>query len=362
MIAAFTFITAAAATTCIFEGLSYLIVKPMSLALHRRIVMNFSYAFFLISTFVLERGSSMTFKVYGDPIPPNKNSFIILNHSSSVDFLIGLAYLAKLGFPNPGNTKSAVKDALGKVPLFGTVLIFTQFLFLSRSWVADQVSFVKRLTALRNFRESVAPFTLVLFPEGTRLTPERLKHSKEYAESINQQPLNHVLFPRFRGFATVVQTLANQLDGIVDGTFIFENGHPSLKDAIAGTSKTIIHVHTKFHPIDSIPKDEQEMESWLRDRWYEKEKRIEDFHRDPSSIGQPENKSLFPVPHPSLGPLYALVVAFVFLAAVVMYFVSKIPNGLTILSSLSALSVLLVGVFTILTNRPTARKSKTKTR
>lgn len=360
MVLPFTFITAAATTTCIFQALSYLLIKPFSLPLHRTIVLHFSYAFFLLSTFALERWSNMKFKAYGDPIPPKKSTFIILNHSSSVDFLIGLAYLAKLGFPNPGNTKSAVKDALANVPLFGTILKFTEFLFLSRSWDADRDSFIGKLSDLRDFGSTVSPFSVVLFPEGTRLTPERHLQSKAYTDSINQPALTHVLYPRFRGFITVVDTLGDRLDGIIDGTFIFEREHPSLKHVIAGSCKTIVHVHTTFHPIESIPKGEEEMESWLRDRWYEKEQRIANYHKDPSSLGTPNNKQLFPVEHPSALPLFGLVAFFGVIASIVVNYVSKIPNGLIVLSVLSVGTVVLVGISTMLSNRSSPKKSKSK--
>lgn len=158
----------------------------------------------------------------------------------------------------------------------------------------------------------------------------------------------------------MVDTLGDRLDGIIDGTFIFEREHPSLKHVIAGSCKTIVHVHTTFHPIESIPKGEEEMESWLRDRWYEKEQRIANYHKDPSSLGTPNNKQLFPVEHPSALPLFGLVAFFGVIASIVVNYVSKIPNGLIVLSVLSVGTVVLVGISTMLSNRPSPKKSKSK--
>lgn len=352
LIASFTFITSAATTACFFQGLSYILVRPFSSTQHRRICVRFTYAFFLMSTFLLERWSSVMFKGYGDPIPPKKSTFIILNHSSSVDFLIGLAYLAKLGYPHPGNAKSAVKAALGTVPLFGTTLFFAEFLFLSRSWAADRETFVKKLLSLRDFEKTIGPFSFVLFPEGTRLTPERQKRCNAYTESIGEPPLNHLLYPRFKGFTTTLEALGDRLDGIVDATLIFDNDHPSLKRTISGNSNTLIHAHTKYYPIDTLPKGEEELQKWLKDRWYEKEERIVNFRRDPKTLGDSCNDTLFPVEHPSLLPLIALVVFFFVLAVVSLYVASKFPRGIFTLTFCSLWVAVLVGMLTMINNRP----------
>lgn len=56
---------------------------------------------------------------------------------------------------------------------------------------------------LNNNRIFIFSLQLVLFCEGTRLTPEKHKVSVEYAEKKGVEPLKHHLLPRTKGFAVV---------------------------------------------------------------------------------------------------------------------------------------------------------------
>lgn len=360
LVVVFTFTTAAAASACLFEALSYALVRPFSLSTHRHITLRFTRAFFLISTFLLEIWSNITFKMYGDRVPKDKSFFVILNHSSSLDFLIGLAYLAKLGFPYPGNAKSAVKAALGNVPLFGTTLFFAEFIFLSRAWAADRVNFVNSLLSLRNYEQVGSPLCFVLFPEGTRLTPDRLRRSNEHTKAIGEPPMNYVLYPRFKGFTTVIETMQDRFDGILDATLMFEGSQPSLKDSLSGKCDTVVHVHTTYFPMKDLPKGDEQLQKWIRDRWYEKEERISSFNRNISSLGK-QDSFFFPNEKPSLIPLYGLVVSFSCLSIACIHLFSKIPNGILILSLLSVTSVVVVGVLTMISNRPSGQGSHRRT-
>lgn len=41
-----------------------------------------------------------------------------------------------------------------------------------------------------------------------------------------------------------------------------------------------VNIHTRRFPIESVPKKEEELENWLQERWAEKEKLIEYFHKN----------------------------------------------------------------------------------
>lgn len=350
MVMGFTICFAAAATACLFELLSYVFVRPFSITAHRYIALQFSYAFFLVSTFLLQVWSSMTFKMYGDELPKNKSCLIILNHSSSADFLIGLAHLAKMKYPSPGNAKSVVKASLGKVPVFGTILRFAEFLFLTRSWTADRGSFLSSLFSLREYGSSVTPFWLVLFPEGTRLTADKIQHSRNYAVSQGDAPFTNVLYPRFKAFVAILSALRDRLDVVVDATYIF-SGSPTLENVLAGKAATVVHAHAVCHDMKSLPEGDVHLQQWLMDRWREKDGRIAAFHEDPASLG-PSNNSLFPTETPSLKAFYALVIVYIIATVWTIYLCSNYQYGLVILFSLTAISLTLVATFVIVTNRP----------
>lgn len=349
----FTICFAAAATACFFESLSYVFVRPFSNTAHRHIALQFSYSFFLVSTFLLQVWSNVTFKIYGDALPKKKSCLIILNHSSSADFLIGLAHLAKMEYPSPGNTKSVVKASLASVPIFGTTLRFAEFLFLTRSWTVDRDNFLSSLFSLREYGSSVTPFWFVLFPEGTRLTADKIQHSKEYAVSQGAIPFSNVLYPRFKAFIATVSALRDRLDLVVDATYVFNNS-PTLENVLAGKADTVIHAHAVCHEMKSLPEDDEHLQQWLLDRWREKDDRIAAFRRDPNSLG-PSNESLFPTVMPSLAAFYVLVVAYASATVWIIYLCSNYQYGLLVLFSLTALTLMLVALFVVVTNRPSQK-------
>lgn len=357
MLFIFICLVGAAFVANVCQGLSYIFVRPLSLGRHRKICLLFAQAFFLCSTFLLERWSSITFKLYGDRILPHPSQLTVINHLSNVDWLLGLAFIAKLGYPYPGNAKSVVKASLGQVPLFGSLLRFSEFLFLTRSWETDRENFLRALVSLRGFSDSCAPLWFTLYPEGTRLTPDKLERSQAYAVSKKLQPLNHVLFPRFKAFTAIVTMLRDDFDGIVDATFMFEGDVPTVKSVLAGTSNTVVHVYAKYYRLEDIPQGEEQLEKWLLDRWYEKDTRIANFKADPSVFGPPEENYFSDSSLPSLAPLYMLVSVYFIGAAATMYGFSRIPNGLYILTSLSSAAVVLIGIVTALNIRPSRKGS-----
>lgn len=345
---------AASSVSAAFGGFSYFFIRPFSLPLHRQICVNCTYAFFLISNFLLEVWSSIKIRTYGQPLPPDKTLLIVINHVTDVDWLLGLAHLSRMGYPSPGNAKCAVKAALGKVPLFGTILRLAEFSFLTREWSADRLTFLRRLHSLRQYPEHAVPFFFVLYPEGTRISPDKLNRSKRFAESRGQPPLTHVLYPRFKAFTSISSTLRDRLHGIVDATYIFEGRRPSLIRTLAGTDDCTVHAHARFYPIADVPEGEEAMEKWLVDRWYEKNKLIADFEKDSTSLGS-HDSSLFPIQSPSLTPLYALIVVFTISASFTIYFFSTLRNGVSILFTLVLASVVVIAAVTTYAARPSSK-------
>lgn len=348
----------AASVACFFEALSFLFIRPRSLIKHRQVCTFFSRCFFLISVFLLEDWANISFKAYGDRIKPDKSYLCVVNHRSDLDWLLGLAYVARLGYPYPGNAKSVVKASLAKVPIFGTLLRLAEFSFLTRSWATDKDKFLKALASLRTYSESGNPLWFVLYPEGTRFTKEKQAYSQAYAATKELRPTTHVLFPRYKAFTAIVSTLRGQFDGVIDATFMFEGEQPAIKGALAGTASTVVHVHTKSYPMEDLPEGEEQLEQWLLERWYEKDKRIAAFNEDVSTLGDP-NEDLSESKNASARPFYALVAVYALAAIATIYVFSKFQNGLFFLFGASFGAVALTGLFTVLNIRPSRKGSGT---
>lgn len=346
----------AACVACFFEGFSYILLKPISLIKHRQVCTFFSHCFFLISVVLLEVWAGISFKSYGDRLDPKKSYLIVINHRSDVDWLLGLAYVAHFGFPYPGNVKSVVKASLGKVPIFGSTLRLAEFSFLTRSWATDKEKFLKALASLRTYSETGNPLWFVLYPEGTRFTKEKQEYSQAYATTKQLRPTMHVLFPRYKAFIAIVSTLRDQFDGVIDATFMFEGEQPAFKAALAGTASTVVHAHMKYYSMKDLPEDQKQLEQWLLERWYEKDKRVAAFNEEVSTLGEP-NEDFSGNKHPSPRPFYALVAVFAFSATATIYAFSKVRNGLPYLFGASIGAVALIGLFTALNIRPSRKGS-----
>lgn len=337
--------------SCFLEAVSYLVIRPLSLTKHRKVCLFFTRAFLLSAPFILEHWAKIKFKGYGDRIDPTKSHFAVINHRSNIDWLLGLAYISRLGAPYPGNAKSVVKASLAKVPIFGYILRFAEFLFLTRSWATDKDQFLKGLERLKGYSKSVSPMWMVLYPEGTRFSKQRHDDSTAFALSKGLSPTQNVLLPRFKGFTSTVSVLRGEFDGIVDATFMFEGDEPDVKSSLAGTCSSVVHCHMKYFLIEEIPESEEELTKWLLDRWYEKDRLITAFKKDIGSLGPAIETS----DKPSVSLFYVLVVLFQIAAATTIYGFSKIPNGLFFLFGVSLGAVGLTGLFVAMNIKPSRR-------
>jgi len=123
------------------------------------------------------------------------------------------------------------------------------------------------------------PFTLLNYLEGTRFTPQ--KHDAQNA------PYKHLLKPRAGGFALALQTLGDDIDGILDMTIVYPEGVPTYSDLWKGNVKQLgVHIRHVDMPetlFDDVRaggyNDDDTIKSalfdWLDGIWQEKDQRID---------------------------------------------------------------------------------------
>jgi len=121
------------------------------------------------------------------------------------------------------------------------------------------------------------PIWLVSFVEGTRAAPEKIKNSKAYAETHGLNPLDHVLLPRTKGFVATVRGLGNHIDAIYDVTIGYEKGVPTLWQYVKGYAPRA-HLHVRRYPVDSLPSSDDELSTWLHERFQEKDKLLAHYY------------------------------------------------------------------------------------
>ncbi|GFF60499.1 acyltransferase [Aspergillus udagawae] len=231
---------------------------------------------------------------------------LIANHQTTLDgsFVWWSAYTNGVH----GHIIVILKDSLKSIPILGLAMKLYGFIFLARKWEVDKSrleSGLKRLIAHSHLRPN--PMWLIIFPEGTVLTPSSKNRSDNYARRIGFRPLRNVLLPRSTGLFYCLKRLKSQavLEWVYDCTLGYERSvkspvtrimltKPALSrnDSFPGLYYTFwsvfiqrrqpkeVNMHWRRYNMAEIPLGSQsEFEVWLRARWVEKDELLDRFYR-----------------------------------------------------------------------------------
>ncbi|MEK6624577.1 MAG: lysophospholipid acyltransferase family protein, partial [Bdellovibrionota bacterium] len=130
----------------------------------------------------------------------------------------------------------------------------------------------------KKFYNNNIPIWPMLFPEGTRLRPHKLKRVQEICKKKSLPETTHVLLPRPKGFIASVQGLRGHLQSVIDVTIGYEGEAPSLYDLILGKVKRL-HLHIKRFPMHTLPNTDKELEEWIIKCFYDKDLRLQKFQK-----------------------------------------------------------------------------------
>ena len=197
----------------------------------------------------------------GDKVPEGENVILISNHQGWGDIPI-LFKLAK-ETKQIAHMKWFVKDILKYVPGLGWGMLFIDCLFVKRNWHKDKD---KIQGTFRKFFENNIPIWLMIFPEGTRFRPHKLKRMEKMAKKKNLPNLSHVLYPRPRGFVASVQALRGHCHAVYDVTIIYEGEVPSFSDLFLGKVKKV-NLHVRRFELDSLSDDMESLSDWIMERF-----------------------------------------------------------------------------------------------
>jgi len=146
------------------------------------------------------------------------NKIVFSNHATAGDplalFLVG----HRLG--RIGNMRFMVKKVLLWFPVLGLTAYFLDFLFLSRDWTKDQAA-IRRVfrSMVEGTRQRL--FWICMFPEGTRLTANKLREAQAFAAARKLPVPKHVLVPRLKGLQATLNDLRAHTDAVLDVTIAY---------------------------------------------------------------------------------------------------------------------------------------------
>lgn len=174
-----------------------------------------------------------------------------------------------------------LKDSLKHIPILGWGMQFFKFIFLTRKWSTDQEILTQGVGSLATTWKDF-PAWLVIFPEGTTLSKNGVKKTKDYAEKAGKSVIpKNTLLPRSRGLRFCIEQLQGTVEYLYDAT-IYYSGIPkgeygeeyyTLKRVyLEGLYPKDVSIYWRRFKIADIPyQDEEAFDKWLEARWFEKD-------------------------------------------------------------------------------------------
>ncbi|KAJ5765603.1 hypothetical protein N7520_005162 [Penicillium odoratum] len=263
--------------------------------------------FGLVITALTEWGSPTLFRVSGDASVQGQihlsedgmlqtdfpeRLVMIANHQIYTDWV----YLWWISYTNVmhGRIFIILKDSLKWIPIVGQGMMFYGFIFLARKWLSDKARIHYRLQKLKtkyigaeSNGPQYDPMWLLIFPEGTNLSINTKRRSDAFGEKQGLPSFNHQILPRSTGLFFCLQQLRGTVEWVYDSTIAYEgppNGvYPdkyfTLRSTyLQGRPPTSVNMHWRRFAVADIPLDDQTaFEEWLRARWVEKDRLLDQY-------------------------------------------------------------------------------------
>lgn len=216
-------------------------------------------------------GSSLRLHCSKDTISDvtGRKAIFLYNHSCEIDWLFSWMLCDNFGVL--GNGRAVVKNMLKYIPTIGWSWACSDFIFLKRNWNDDKEIINRGIKAIESYTTSL---WLLLYPEGTRSTPEKLKSSQIFAKERNLPILKHHLVPRTKGFVQMMVKLdPTKILYVYDATLGIhptDGGEATLTNILLG-KQTVGDIYLKRYKTSDIPKDEEGAQTFLMDVYKEKD-------------------------------------------------------------------------------------------
>ena len=225
------------------------------------------------TTFYLAQSKQNIIKTINEN--PNLIDVLFCNHISTLDFLFVLAYLQHFKIDS---YNFVLRNQIIYYPCIGFVMYADSDIKINRNWELDK-SIIN--TQLDNIKLTKTKQIILIFPEGTRLTSEKIVEAQKFSKENNLPIFNNLQVPKTKGLWTIVSHLkkTNRLGKIWDITLVmpqYIRKSAYMRDLLGkpfGPVYGIIrHVElpNNMYDLDIFRK-------WLLEIWQEKDNFIETY-------------------------------------------------------------------------------------
>ncbi|KAJ1502343.1 hypothetical protein HMI54_007446 [Coelomomyces lativittatus] len=204
-----------------------------------------------------------------------RRAILISNHLTLLDWIYLWIFAYHYGHGHA--IKIVLKSSLKYIPLFSTGMIIFGFIFLTRNWKQDRPSFLNALLRFRSYVND--PFWLLIFPEGTLLTQNRIDANLEFSKKSGIPATTNTLIPRSTGLHAAMETLSSTVPYCMNVTlgYSMDPGHLPAERytpwSVYGACVPPNPVYLDFDviPIHGIPMyPKEQFETWLYQVYEEK--------------------------------------------------------------------------------------------
>ena len=278
--------------------ISTLVIRPISLSAHESLLCCIASLGWSVVVYYCVLVGRFNPLFYGDidllATKYTGNKLLLANHISMTDGVTIFAVAHRV--QRLGQLRFFAKKSLLFFPVLGLGCYFLNFVFLSRNWLKDGKKIRDTFSDMMKWKR----FWMCLFPEGTRISINKLRESQAFARERNIRPLHHVLQPRVKGLCAVLAALrsevlhcvlaaalravadaAVQVDSVVDVTIGYEGrdlatgrADPSLSTLLLSrpAAAQAVHVHVRVLPAAELPDggDAAAVSAWIGSIFEEK--------------------------------------------------------------------------------------------
>ncbi|XP_064111597.1 acyl-CoA:lysophosphatidylglycerol acyltransferase 1-like isoform X2 [Macrobrachium nipponense] len=214
-----------------------------------------------------------------------ERTLVLFNHQSTADVpLIMAAFNSREGL---SNNIMWIMDHVFKLTNFGLVSLAHGDFFIHGGPKYRDASLLELGSHLAKFYMPRKRKWLVLFPEGGFLK-NKIQASHRYADKNNLPKLNNVAYPRIGALKVIMDAAAadHHSDGsdkikyLLDVTIAYPGGRPIDLQTIFGgwrPSCDTVFYYRKFN-IEEVPRERDALESWLFQRYQEKEDILQEYY------------------------------------------------------------------------------------
>ncbi len=247
-----------------------------------RCMVRIGEAWISVNNLNLNLTQNISWDIQGlDGLAIDRSYLVLVNHQSWMDIVI-LQHFLNHRIPF---IRFFLKKELIYVPLLGGAWWALDFPFMKRYSLKElrkhpekrREDFETAKRAGLKFRESSV--SILSFLEGTRFT--KAKHDSQ------KSPYENLLVPKVGGLSAVIQGMGENFYRVLDITIIYPEGVVSLLQVFMGRLRRIqvrvrqlpVPVHLLSGDYLNDPSYRQNVQSWVREIWTEKDRLISEIKK-----------------------------------------------------------------------------------